>query len=230
MIKLVAFDWNGTILDDTVGGVKAESATRIHFGFKETNLEEIQQYFTIPIRQYWINSGLPANFFDANSAQIDKIFMQNYEPEEAKSDLRTGTKEILEWLGKEKIESVIFSNHIVPHIDKQTNRLGIRHYFKEILARGELGDITHHEKTFKDELLKKYIEKYSYEPDEVLVIGDTTEEVEIGKKLGYNTMALTGGWQSTDRLKAADPDYLIDDLDGLKKIIIQINGRITAPN
>ena len=39
MIKLVAFDWNGTLLDDIDGGTMAESATRLHFGFKETNIE-----------------------------------------------------------------------------------------------------------------------------------------------------------------------------------------------
>ncbi|MEO8065670.1 MAG: HAD hydrolase-like protein [Candidatus Doudnabacteria bacterium] len=222
-IKLVAFDWNGTILDDMLGGVIAESATRVHFGFKETSLEEIQEHFEIPIKKYWINTGLSSEFFDTHSAEIDKIFMQNYEPEEARSGLRSGSKEILDWLKGEKIDSIIFSNHIVPHIVRQTKRLGIRNYFKEILARGALGDLVHHEKTFKDELLKQYVEAGFFAPHQVLVVGDTIEEIEISKKFGYTSVAFTGGWQSTARLKSANPDFLINSLVDLRSIITRLS-------
>src|SRR4051812_1032065 len=222
MIKLVAFDWNGTIFDDIEGGTRAESATRAHFGFKNTTAEEIRKHFIIPIRKYWINAGLSEEFFDKHSGEIDAEFMKNYEPEEAVSPIRKNTKEILDWLESQNIQSVIASNHIVPHIEKQTTRFGIRRYFKAILARDVFGDITHHKRTFKDELLAKYVEDNQLNPQEVIIVGDTTEEIEIGRKLGYFTISITNGWQSEDRLKAAAPDYLIHDLIELKDIIATI--------
>jgi phosphoglycolate phosphatase-like HAD superfamily hydrolase len=229
-IKLVAFDWNGTILDDMIGGVKAESATRVHFGFNPTTLVEVQNHFAIPIRQYWENSGMPTGFFDEHSAEIDEVFMRHYEPEESKAEVRKNTLEILEWLKSEGINSIIFSNHIIPHIVKQTQRLGIYNYFDEILARPVLGDLTHHNTTFKDQLLKKYVESNSFRPDEVVVIGDTIEEIEIGKKFGYYPVALADGWQSAERLQSAKPAYLIRDLMELKNIIQKINAGITQRN
>ncbi len=222
MIKLVAFDWNGTILDDIEGGVKAESAVRLHFGFDATNADEIREHFVIPIRQYWINAGLSPEFFDSHSQEIDAEFMKNYEPEEAFASMRHNTKEILQWLEDQKIQSVIVSNHIIPHIEKQTNRFGIRNHFKAILAREVLGDLTHHEKTFKDELLRQYVESNNLNPKEVMIVGDTMEEIEIGKKFGYLTVALTNGWQSEKRLLTSRPDYLINDLIELKDIIAKL--------
>lgn len=77
----------------------------------------------------------------------------------------------------------------------------------------------------KDQMLALSVDRRGLNSKEVLVIGDTIEEVEIGKKFGYSTVALTGGYQSTARLKAAKPDYLIHNLRDLKKIIQKINGK-----
>ncbi|MBI2599078.1 HAD family hydrolase, partial [Candidatus Curtissbacteria bacterium] len=61
---------------------------------------------------------------------------------------------------------------------------------------------------------------------EVLVIGDTTEEVEIAKSLGCISVAITDGNVSTARLKAAKPNYLINNL----KEIIPIIENLNSPN
>ena len=218
MIKLVAFDWNGTLLDDIDGGTMAESATRLHFGFKETNIEEIRDHFIIPIKQYWVNAGLSPEFFDSRAEEIEAVYMQHYEPEEAKVNLRDGAKDALTWLNNNSIESIIFSNHIVSHIEIQNERLGIKHLINQILARSTKNDITHTTKTFKDELLKDFVNSKSLNPSEVMVVGDTIEEIEIGQKFGYKAVAITGGWQSKKRLKAAAPDYIIHNLIELKNI------------
>ncbi len=217
--KLVAFDWNGTVLDDIEAGVTAESATRVHFGFKETNIDEIRRHFQIPIRQYWINAGLKAEFFDQHTDEINRIYHFHYEPLEKKSNLRPNTIEILKWLTVQNIECIIFSNHIVSHIEEQLKRLGAHEYFSKFLARSSKLDVTHHSKTFKDLLLTEYVKEKGLNPGEVVVVGDTFEEIEIGKRFGYCSVALTEGWQSEERLKAAKPDYLIHDMIELKNII-----------
>ena len=72
MIKLVAFDWNGTILDETVAAVKAECKVLRHYGHKDTNLREFRDTFTIPIKNYWMAMGLDPNFFRENHKEIQK--------------------------------------------------------------------------------------------------------------------------------------------------------------
>lgn len=62
-----------------------------------------------------------------------------------------------------------------------------------------------------------------FKSKEVLVVGDTEEEIEIAKQFGCRSVGLTGGNISAARLKAAKPDFLIHNLNQLKSIINNSN-------
>jgi phosphoglycolate phosphatase len=227
MIKLVAFDWNGTILSDTNAVVRAESAVRMHFGLPPTDLKEFQNQYTIPIRNYWISAGFPPNLFDEKAAEIQEVFLHHYEPEEKLCRTRSGAKELLKWLKENNIDSVIFSNHPEAHIRVQLKRLKISEYFSEVLGRESQN--SHMHKRSKAGKLKTYVTSHKFEPTEVITVGDTDEEIEIAHEQGFTSIALTAGYQSTLRLKSAKPHYLINNLKGLAIIIQNINnhGRVT---
>ncbi|MEX0596714.1 MAG: HAD hydrolase-like protein, partial [Candidatus Paceibacterota bacterium] len=58
---------------------------------------------------------------------------------------------------------------------------------------------------------------------EVLIVGDTIEEVQIARHLGALVCSITHGNCSTNRLKEAKPDYLISDLGQIVNIVRKIN-------
>ncbi|OGE81109.1 MAG: hypothetical protein A3H72_00120 [Candidatus Doudnabacteria bacterium RIFCSPLOWO2_02_FULL_48_8] len=219
MIKLVAFDWNGTILSDAAAVSRADSATAKHFGFSGGTIEEYRATFTIPIRNYWIARGFDLKFFDRNAEKIHKYFLNQYEPLEDVCRSRAGTRPILAWLRKMRIKSVIYSNHIIPHIEKQLWRLELHGYVDKIMARPTSDDHSHMHNRFKQLKLYDYVKKFKLKPKEVLLVGDTVEEIENAKYYGYYSVALTGGHNSTVRLRAVNPDFLIDNLNELKVII-----------
>ena len=227
MIKLVAFDWNGTILADTGAVLVADNFVLRHYGLPEKSLREIQDKFRMPIRDFWIAMGLDVKLFDEDPANVVHKWMEIYEPLEQKLRSRSGSKEVMIYLQKSGIKSIIFSNHIVSHIEKQLTRLKLRHLVAEILARGA-GDNSHMVSKSKDLKLRDYVAKNSLRPDEVMVVGDTEEEIEIAQKYGYISVAITGGNVSTKRLRAMKPNYLIHNL---KKIVTIIsNGRTNKGN
>ena len=223
MIKLVAFDWNGTILSDTNAVVKSESAVLVKYGLKPTDLKEFQNTYTTPFRNYWINMGIESKIFDQDALKIRKIFFKSYEPLEKFCRTRSGAREILKILKFKTIKSVIISNHPIGHIQAQLKRLKIQDLFKDVLGYTKVTDISIMHKREKDEQLADYVRQNKYKPKEIIIVGDCDEEIEIGKEFGFFTVALTGGYQSTKRLKAAKPDYLIHNLIDLKKIIQKIN-------
>jgi phosphoglycolate phosphatase len=61
--------------------------------------------------------------------------------------------------------------------------------------------------------------KQGCKKDEVIIIGDSPEEIEVGKAAGIKTVAITGGYYSTARLKASKPDFLISNLKELIGIV-----------
>lgn len=222
MIKLVAFDWNGTLLADTNACVKAESKARKYFGYRPTTVKELQKTFDIPIKKYWLEMGMKKSFFNKNSDKIQHEFYKHYEPLESHCRSRAGAKKLLLWLQGEKINAVIYSNHKKAHIFKQLRRLKISHLVDGILARAK-NDNSHVHFRNKEYKLKKFIDKNNIKPKEIISVGDTIEEIEIGKKLKVHTIALTGGYNSIKRLKAAKPDFIIHNLNQTIQIIKNIN-------
>lgn len=219
MIKLIAFDWNGTLLADTNPSLKASNEVFKIYGLKPINITGFRQTFTIPIKKMWENNGLKR---EINFLEQSLTFHPLYEKYAAHTRTRQGTKELLTWLENHRIKQMIYSNHIAPDIIKQLMRLNIFEYFDEVLAR-PVGDHSHTLNKNKEQKLYDYVKRNKLKPREVITVGDTEEEIEIGKAAGFYTVAITGGYNSTSRLKKQKPDFLIHNMLELKKIIKKLN-------
>ena len=220
MIKLVAFDWNGTIFADTYAILEGVNEVFKFLKLPPIGLKKFQEHFDVPVRKGYIGMGIPAGLLDRKAKDVARVFHTAYEQRATKVRTRAFAKQLLSWLSENHIESIIFSNHIDEPIKKQLRRLKIEKYFSAVLAN------SHPETAFreraKQEKLRNFIKSNSLSTREVLVVGDTVEEVEIGKKLGCLTVAITHGNCSTARLKAAKPDFLIGNLKEVIRIIKNI--------
>lgn len=221
MIKLVAFDWNGTVFADTYAILDGVNAVLKSLELKPVSLKTFQDCFDVPVVKTYLGLGIPKEIIDSHATKLAHIFHSNYEIRAAKVRSRAFVKQLLRWLTRNKISSIIFSNHIDEPIKKQLKRLKIEQYFSEVLANTELTSAL--KSRTKHEKLRSYISRHKFLPSEVLVIGDTVEEIEIGKELGLTTIALTDGNCSIARLKAIKPDYLINSLEKVINIIKTIN-------
>jgi phosphoglycolate phosphatase-like HAD superfamily hydrolase len=218
MIKLVAFDWNGTLLSDTITTLNSSNKIFKLYGIKPISLKAFRETFAIPITDFykhWTKK-------EIDFIELSKKYHTIYEKAALKTRTRAGTKEVLKFSGKKHITRTIYSNHITPEITKQLMRLNIYEYFDEILAR-PAGDHSTVYNRSKDQKLFDYVKQKKLKPKEVLTIGDTEEEIEIGKKFGYYTVALTGGWNTEKRLKKHKPDFLIHNMKDLIKVIKKLN-------
>ncbi len=223
MIKLVAFDWNGTLLSDTFASVKADNIALKKLGIKRTiTLNEFQKCFHIPISQYWTALGMKRSFFEKHANQIEIIFHDFYEPIADKCRTRTGSKVTLSWLSKNSVQSIIYSNHIKSKIMGQLVRLKLNSFITTILAREQRDNSLLHSRG-KEQKLCDYVKKNKLKPQEVVSIGDTEEEIEIGKANGFYTVGITGGYNTAARLKKHRPDFLIHNMKELIPIIKKLN-------
>ena len=57
-------------------------------------------------------------------------------------------------------------------------------------------------------------------PEEALVVGDTTFDIEMGRSAGCKTCGVTFGNHSRSQLQAAGADFLIDDFAQLREIVL----------
>lgn len=217
MIKLVAFDWNGTLFADSYAIYKSDLDVCKLLKIKPISFQAFQKYYDVPIKNFYLALGVSEKEFNKKAAKIANVFHRHYEERSAKLRTRSYARRLLEWLSENNIESIIFSNHIVDPIKKQLKRLRLKRYILAVLASSHLQSAL--KGRSKQEKLKHYMREHKLLPKEVLIVGDTVEEIEIGRELGVITVAITHGNCSITRLKKAKPDYLINSLKEVIGII-----------
>ena len=221
MIKLVAFDWNGTLLADTQTIVDCTNLEIKSYGLKPQTIKEYRETFVIPVNLYFKNIGVNPKLLEKHSSKFAEIFHENYEELVKRCRTRKGARKLLSHIANNKMRSVIFSNHSAEKVRQQCDRLKISSFFDAILGN----DHTHDAYTVKgkEKRLIDHIKRSKTRNSEVLIIGDTDEEIIIGHDMGSKTIAITNGHSTTLRLRAAKPDYLINNLEEVIGIIKKLN-------
>lgn len=216
MIKLVVFDWNGTLFADTRIVLRAGNMTELKLlGVEPISLEKYQETYEMPLYRFYENLGISREVFNEKASQMSQLFHPVYEPLAARARTRTGTRQTLQHLKEQGVSMVILSNHAMEGIHLQLVRLKLEHFFDAVLANDDV-ETMHH--TSKQHRIEHYLDAHQIEPSETLIIGDTTEEVRIGKSLGLRTVSITGGNNSKRRLVAAQPDTIIHKISDLIKV------------
>lgn len=220
MIKLVAFDWNGTLLSDTAPTWKASNIIFKKYGKPIISLKKFKETFAIPVVDFYIANGWSQKEFLKVSSEQSALYHALYEKMSAHSRTRSGARQILTWLKKQNIKAVIYSNHTQSELQTTLQRLKILPYFDAVLGRLSMDE--HNLKRTKEGRLVTYMASKKIKPTHVITIGDTCEEIDIAHTLGLKSVAITGGWNSIRKLKTAKPDYIINSLPELKKIISKL--------
>lgn len=217
MTDLVVFDWNGTLLSDAQIVYETNSMTCRYFGKPEMTFEAWQDIYTIPIVDIYLQRGFTRAEFLEHSAFITRIFHEAYERAAEMAALRDGARELLEHLASSAIPAVILSNHTAGGIRSQLERKGVSSLIETVLASEEKDDAGTERR--KHRRLKEYIQGKGIDTSRVIIIGDTDEEVGIGKSLGMRTVAVSGGFQSERKLRLASPDFLVGSLSEVVGIL-----------
>lgn len=224
MIKLVAFDWNGTIIADTTYCLEAANLVFKRLNHKPISLREYQETTTIPVVNFYLNHGFTAKEFWDNAEENNKIFHTHFESRSMKARTRIGARTTLLWLKKHKIRTAIFSNHPIGGIEAQLRRLDLGDLFEKVIANPDSKTVLSEKN--KEQKVKRYMEEFRIKSKEVMIVGDSPEEVEIGKNLGLITVAIKEGLYSVKRLLKTKPDYLVGSLNELTEIIDALNKQI----
>lgn len=223
MIKLIAFDWNGVLIADAQASADTVSDILQSYGRPAMSLRTYRDVFEVPVKNMYRKLGFGEAEIEREGARIQEMFHGRYEPRIAHVRTRTGARRLLQWLSERNIECAIFSNHTVEGIEHQLKRLNIGRYFSHVLANDKYQAMNGQT---KGERLKNFLAKRQLKKNEVLIIGDSAEEIAIGKNLGLITVGITGGYCAATRVRTAKPDHLIHNLEDLIDVIKMYNHQV----
>lgn len=209
--KLFVFDWNGTILSDTIPSWKASNICLNFYGAESISLLDFRKTFNFPVLKFYEDNGVSAETVLERKDEGNQVFQSSYERLADKTRTRTGARELLEHLNENGYDCMILSNYITTKIEEHLDRLKLHHYFKDINAH-DCDGTTILQSTTKVLRLREYMKYKGYKAENTSIIGDSMEEPEIARELGIKSYGITDGGITRKRLKDADPDVIVHKL------------------
>lgn len=206
----LVWDFNGTILDDIRLGIDC-----VNVMLKKRSLptldsvEAYRRIMRFPVIDYYRDLG-----FDMETEDYYKILAPEwvalYLAGEPNCPMMAGVAEVLEATKAAGVAQMVISATKTDQLLRQLNRLGITHYFDEILG---LDNFYASSKTALAEAWRKE------HPDAVVLsVGDTDHDAALGDILGADCLLYTGGHQSEERLSACGK-ALISHIGEIKKYL-----------
>ncbi len=206
-VKLIVFDVNGTLFDDTPIFWEAINGIFPKYNKDRLPLKTLQEKFGQPWTSIYREFGITEEM--ASDNDLYGIYNELYKNQGNPPPV-PGLEETLDWLGLMGILLAIVSTQqnkiTIPLLEK----LGLAEKFFRI--SGSVPD--------KREALKDIAVAASLLPEQVAYVGDQEDDVTHAKMAGCVSVAFCGGLHDHRRLSKMNPDFVIDSFQELKNLPI----------
>ena len=204
MIKIVIFDFDGTLFD-----TKYDLARSVNILLKEYCLNEL------PVEEIYKNIGNGADILLLKSFNFYNLmppensierFLDIYDKEKLKNTKPfDGIVNVLEKLYRKKILYIITNKDEKNSLEILTY-FNLEKYFKRVIGRDTFGIKK------PDSRLIEIVKNFeNVNNDEIVIIGDSEIDLTFGKNNNIKVILVTwGGMSDIDYLKSLKPDYVVD--------------------
>lgn len=203
MIKLIVFDFDGTLVDTwkVVDDAIRESVGK--HGYK-IGKRFIRMLGDKPMREM-------LEHIVKNSMHLEKIMLDFIEKKEKSMHHIKRIKSVMK-LKQIKQKKIILSNNLSPFIRDILMALEID-FFDEIYGADSFKN--------KEEKFREIIKEEGLDVREVIYIGDKPIDVVLARKVGCISVVISqkASWSPREELLEAEPDFLISDFGELKRIV-----------
>ncbi|MFM2476046.1 phosphoglycolate phosphatase [Celerinatantimonas sp. MCCC 1A17872] len=218
-LKAIAFDFDGTLIDSG-----PDLALAINLMLKELGRDT----FVSTVVQGWVGNGVEvlvkralsgqeniapdlddALYQDAR-ARFDRLYGENLC---VNTKPYPGVAQTLERLHDKQIPMAVVTNKPYPFTKALLVELGFDSYFDIVLGGESLP------KRKPDPYPLQYVlEKRALEPSQMLMVGDSRNDILAAKAAGCPSFALTYGYNYGVPIAESDPDWVSDSIRDIEKL------------
>jgi len=204
MIKNIIFDWSGVINDNVQVMHCIVNRMFEHFHINKISLEELHNEWEQPYMRFY-HKYLPHVSIDEQKKQFSAGLVAC-----PSSTPYPGIVDLIKEFKQNNIGMAILSSDAFDVLHSQVKEFGLAGVFDEI--KTDVHD--------KNDMIEEIMERNNFQSIETVHVGDTAHEVEVGKKIGTKTCAVTWGLYPEERLQQANPDYIVRTVDELRSLIL----------
>ena len=209
--KAIFFDFDGTIAD-TVNGILATMTAT----FKELNLPIPPQDAMKSTIGMLLGDALQqlGNLDDSQRVLAVKTYQRLFrEVELPNTRIFPGVSQTLQTLKSRGVKMAIVTSRGIESLRLILTQNNILEYFDELVTR----DNGFKPKPAPD-MVNYLLKKMSLAPSDVLVVGDTTFDIDMGTAAGCKTCAVTYGNHSAERLATSKCDWMVGRFEEIAEV------------
>lgn len=209
--KAIFFDFDGTIAD-TVNGILATMTAT----FKELDLPIPPQDAMKSTIGMLLGDALQqlGNLDDSQRVLAVKTYQRLFrEVELPNTRIFPGVSQTLQTLKSRGVKMAIVTSRGIESLRLILTQNNILEYFDELVTR----DNGFKPKPAPD-MVNYLLQKMNLAPSDVLVVGDTTFDIDMGTAAGCKTCAVTYGNHSAERLATSKCDWMVGRFDEIAEV------------
>lgn len=206
-IKLIAFDVNGTLFNDTEIFWEAINGIFPKYGKEKLPLKTLQEKFGQPWTNIYREVGITEKM--ASDDDLYKIYNELYENQDHPIPV-SGLKETLDWLELNGIKLAIVSTQQNIITVSLLEKYGLAKKFSKI--SGSVAD--------KAAALRDIMSAFNLFPKQIAYVGDQKGDIGYAKKAGCVSIAFCSGIHDREKLERMQPNFIIESMPELKNLPI----------
>jgi len=205
MIRMVGFDFDGTIADTIPMCIEAfKKVVSPYAGHDLTNHEILQ---TFGLNETGMVKALAK---DNWKSALQEFYFYYEKMHDSCKEPFSGIRDLIKYLNDKDIIVVLVTGKGQKSCNISLKKLGMDNHFSEIMV----GDETRHNKA---EAISKLLKKYSIRNDEFYYIGDALSDVTACREVGVT--CLSAAWSDSvelEELRKVNPTYIFNNISSLK--------------
>jgi len=202
----VLFDWDGTLIDSYAADSAAYLAMFREMGIP-WGLDELARHYSPNWYRVYRAAKLPRARWD----DADRAWRAQYAKHSPK--LIAGARQVLGRLGRTHHLGLVTSGDR----DRVTQQLRAFRLTRVFATRVCSGDTP--EKKPHPAPLRLALRQLSLEPSACVYVGDSPEDLEMARRAGVRAIAVLGPFPTEKRLRAAQPDFLLESIRDLPEVL-----------
>jgi phosphoglycolate phosphatase len=209
-IDAIAFDFDGTLADTSAAVVASVQQTLRELRAPPLARDAIVGRMGLPLADVFVAAGIPAADVSEAVLRYRRIF-----PDHSRAiALFPGALACLHELGRTGVRLGITSSRGRESLGVLVEQLELDVFFAEVL-----GDEDALHKKPAPHLVLELGRRLRIVPERMLVVGDTTFDIDMGHAAGALTCAVSHGSHDAARLRGANPTFLVDSLAELLALV-----------
>lgn len=212
LARTILFDWDGTLLDSFGADSRAYLAMFRRMGI-DWGLEQLARHYSPNWYRVYRAARIPQEKWD----QADRLWALAYTRESPR--LLPGARRVVQVLQRNFTLGIVSSGNR-RRVRRQLRKFRLSAHFTACVCAEDASKRKPHPAP-----LELAMERLGVEPEECLYVGDAPEDVVMARRAGVRAIGVLGPFPTSERVRAAGPDALLDSIRELPRYVRAIQDR-----